>query len=70
MRAHGRSVLVATIVVAACWAWAAGADAHVYWANNDATMERANLDGTGANQRFVTGASGLRTPSNPQRGKA
>ncbi len=32
--------------------------AHVYWTNIDAnTIGRANLDGTGANQRFITTAS-------------
>ena len=31
---------------------------HVYWTNADAdTIGRANLDGTGANQSFITGAS-------------
>ena len=31
---------------------------HVYWANNGTdTIGRANLDGTGANQSFITGAS-------------
>ena len=32
---------------------------HVYWANNGAgTIGRANLDGTGANQGFISGADG------------
>jgi virginiamycin B lyase len=31
---------------------------HVYWTNLDAdTIGRANLDGTGVNQSFITGAS-------------
>ena len=31
---------------------------HVYWANTlTDTIGRANLDGTGANQSFITGAS-------------
>jgi hypothetical protein len=31
---------------------------HVYWANNfTGTIGRANVDGTGANQSFITGAS-------------
>src|SRR5215213_3535160 len=34
------------------------AEAHVYWTNNaDTTIGRANLDGTGVNQRFLSGAS-------------
>ena len=33
----------------------AQASAYVYWANNN-TIGRANLNGTGANQRFITGA--------------
>jgi virginiamycin B lyase len=36
----------------------AGADAYVYWANAGTnTIGRANLDGTGANQGFITGPS-------------
>ncbi|MBI3660071.1 hypothetical protein HY230_06330 [Candidatus Acetothermia bacterium] len=31
---------------------------HIYWANrNTGTIGRANLDGTGVNQSFITGAS-------------
>ena len=34
------------------------AEAHVYWTNNaDTTIGRANLDGTGVNQSFLSGAS-------------
>src|ERR1022692_3048582 len=32
--------------------------AYVYWANsNNSTIGRANLNGTGVNQRFITGAN-------------
>ena len=34
-------------------------DAHVYWTNfNSGAIGRANLDGSGVNQSFITGASG------------
>ena len=34
--------------------------AHIYWTNSgiNATLGRANLDGSGANQVFITGATG------------
>ena len=36
---------------------AQAADAYVYWANNGTdSIGRANLDGTGVNQSFITGA--------------
>jgi streptogramin lyase len=34
----------------------ARAEAYVYWTNANGTIGRANLDGTGVNQAFVTGA--------------
>ena len=30
---------------------------HIYWANNIGTIGRANPDGTGVNQSFISGAS-------------
>ena len=30
---------------------------HIYWTNADGTIGRANLDGSGVNQSFITGAS-------------
>jgi hypothetical protein len=30
---------------------------HLYWASSDGTIGRANLDGTGVNNTFITGAS-------------
>jgi Ca2+-binding RTX toxin-like protein len=48
---------VAAVAVLACWGWATQADAFVYWTNfRTGTIGRANLDGTGANQSFITGA--------------
>src|SRR5919201_4463873 len=41
-------------------AFAPRAEALIYWANSDGgggTIGRANLDGTGVNQSFITGAS-------------
>jgi virginiamycin B lyase len=35
--------------------FSSSAQAYVYWTNDDDTMGRANLDGTGANQSFITG---------------
>ncbi len=48
-------------VVALAGAGAASASAQVFWSNNAAipgTIGRANLDGSGVNQSFITGASG------------
>ena len=60
--AGGRSTLVRAGLVLATIdstiALAARADAFVYWANNlGTTIGRANLDGSNANQSFITGAS-------------
>ena len=38
--------------------WAGATDAYVYWTNANGTIGRADLDGTGADQAFVTGATG------------
>jgi Low-density lipoprotein receptor repeat class B len=49
----------ATAVAAVvCFGWAVQADAFVYWANGfTGTIRRANLDGSGVDQSFITGAS-------------
>jgi virginiamycin B lyase len=48
-------LLIAAILV--CLALAARAEAFIYWANfNSGTIGRANLDGTGVHQSFITGA--------------
>ena len=61
MGARGWLAWLAAVAVAACFGWAAQADAFVYWANQGTnTVGRANLDGTGANQSFITGASSPR----------
>ena len=64
VRWRGRVWLLATavgVVLAVGAAHASGASAYVYWANGGGglggTIGRANLDGTGANQSFITGAS-------------
>ena len=52
--------LVATVAGVMSCAWAAPAGAHIYWANHDNlanTIGRASLDGSSANQRFITGAT-------------
>ena len=49
--------LLAAILLVLPLALAARADAFVYWTNSDpGTIGRANLDGTGVNQSFITGA--------------
>jgi hypothetical protein len=54
-----RAVLVLAAFALASLALVARADAFVYWANfNTGTIGRANLDGSGADQRFIGGASG------------
>jgi hypothetical protein len=54
-------VLFAGLLLVAL-ALASRADAFVYWANwgasTGSTIGRANLDGSGANQNFITGAGG------------
>ena len=52
---RGTAVAVATLTIAA-FAFAARADALIYWANaavGTHTIGRANLDGTGVNQNFI-----------------
>ncbi len=49
-------VVVAALLGSSCWAAQAGA--YVYWANGGpSTIGRANLDGSSANQSFISGAS-------------
>jgi hypothetical protein len=53
-----RATLALATLVLAALALATRADAYVYWTNYDTgTIGRANLDGTGANPSFITGAS-------------
>jgi hypothetical protein len=53
-----RLVCAGLLVLAACWMLVASASASVYWANSTANaIGRANLDGSGVNQRLVTGAN-------------
>jgi len=57
LRALGLAVLGALVVSMVV---SQAAQAYVYWANaatNTNTIARSNLDGSGANQRFITGAS-------------
>ena len=54
-----RAALVLATLAVATLALAARADAFVYWANQGTdAIGRANLDGTGANQSFITDATG------------
>ena len=51
-----RAALVLATLAVATLALAARADAYVYWTTgSSATIGRANLDGTGVNQSFITG---------------
>jgi virginiamycin B lyase len=53
-----RAALALTTFAVATFALAAPADAFVYWANSGTnSIARANLDGTGADQSFITGAN-------------
>jgi len=55
LRALGLAVLGALVVSMVV---SQATQAYVYWANQDTnTIGRANLDGSGANQSFITGAS-------------
>jgi hypothetical protein len=50
------AALVLAALAVATLALAARADAYVYWTNYDpGTIGRANLDGTGVDQSFITG---------------
>ncbi len=51
------ATLLVLAALAATLAFAPRAGAYVYWANNFGTIGRANLDGTGPSQMFVTGAN-------------
>ena len=59
-----RPLLLAGMAVAVWLSAAADANGYVYWANssiptlNGTTLGRANLDGTGVDQSFITGANG------------
>jgi virginiamycin B lyase len=58
MGGRGRLAWVAAVAAVVCFGWAAQADAFVYWANGiGQTIGRANLDGSGVDQTFITGAS-------------
>jgi hypothetical protein len=48
---HNTAVMV-------CGCLAAQADAFVYWSESNGSIGRANLDGTGVNESFITGAGG------------
>src|SRR3954447_14063359 len=52
-----RAALGLAALLVATLALAARADAFVYWTNFNGTIGRANLDGTGVDQSFITGAS-------------
>jgi sugar lactone lactonase YvrE len=59
MLLRGAALAFATLAVAA-FAFAARADALIYWANaNTHTIARANLDGTGDNQGFIKVVGGF-----------
>jgi len=56
-RGRVRAVLVTLVVSLGLVVVATPANAFVYWTNNSSgTIGRANLDGTGVNQSFITGA--------------
>ena len=53
----GAAAVAASAPVGAASAQATAGPAQIYWANNGTgTIGRANLDGTGANQSFITGS--------------
>ena len=50
-----RALGVAVLAVCGLWAvFASAADARIYWATNASAVARANLDGTGANELFIS----------------
>jgi hypothetical protein len=56
----GRFSLVAAIAVAVFASWATQAEAYVYWSTADTkTIGRANLDGSGAADTFISGAGAV-----------
>jgi hypothetical protein len=48
------AALAPALTVSGCLGSAAQASAYVYWTANGRTFGRANLDGSGADQRFIT----------------
>jgi hypothetical protein len=70
-RAGGQRAVLGALVAALVFAFAAPpANAFVYWANfgtpgsgGGTTLGRANLDGSGVNESFITGASGASLPA-------
>jgi virginiamycin B lyase len=54
-----RLLCALVLAMAGCCCWAAQASAYVYWGSgsSDGAIGRANLDGTGADQGLITGAS-------------
>src|SRR5436189_125869 len=55
-RARGVGVALLALL-ALVGASAPGAEAFVYWANQNGTIGRASLDGTGVNENFITGTN-------------
>jgi virginiamycin B lyase len=56
-RLHRRGLLLVAALLVLALVFASRADAYIYWANPDGdAIGRANLDGTGANPSFITGA--------------
>ncbi len=54
-RRVGRAIVLAAVLVMGALTLAAPADAFVYWASNTtSSIGRANLDGTGVNETFIT----------------
>jgi sugar lactone lactonase YvrE len=51
----GRRIAIVVFVAAVAMALAPAAGAYVYWTNANGTIGRAELDGTGADQAFITG---------------
>jgi hypothetical protein len=56
MTARGSLVALA-LALTGLAGWAAHADAYVYWSDFNGTIGRANLDGTGIDGSFITGAN-------------
>jgi len=58
MGARGRAAWLAASTVMVWLAWVAQADAFVYWTSNSSgAIGRAYLDGSGANQAFISGVT-------------
>jgi sugar lactone lactonase YvrE len=56
-RVDAARVLACAVVVLGFGCWAAQASAYVYWSGLGGTIGRANLNGTGATLRYITGES-------------